>query len=293
MKFDNSFSQYLLGHTEDARLKWVQQVLGNELLQKIIPALVVVMVIFICILIIFFRNAMAIVRKLREANETKSDFLANMSHEIRTPLNAIIGFSDMMKLEIFGRIEGEKNREYLSIICSSGQHLLTLINDLLDLARIEAGKIDVINERFSIKNEITNGINTLIPLEEEKQQTISVELDDINIISDKKLFQQIIINLISNAVKFTPVGGEINLHVYKNDKYAIVEISDSGIGMEGEEIEIALSQFGQVQSSYTRNHEGAGLGLPLVNNFIKILGGRMEITSIKDVGTSVILYFPN
>ncbi|MDG1707433.1 MAG: HAMP domain-containing sensor histidine kinase, partial [Emcibacteraceae bacterium] len=293
LTFDQSFSDYILADADQVRLEWVSQDIGGVLLERTVPILIALLIIMMVSMGVFYRNALNVVRDLKIANDTKSDFLANMSHEIRTPLNAIMGFAEMMKLEIYGKIEGEKNKEYLSIIRSSSQHLLTLINDILDLARVEAGQIDVVKEKFNVKDEITSGVNALIPLVESKKQSTEMMLHDINIVSDKKLFQQIIINIVSNAIKFTPVGGIVTIKCFQSDKYSVVEVSDTGIGMSDQEIELALSQFGQVQNSYTRDHEGAGLGLPLVNHFMKILDGKMEISSIPNVGTSVVLFFDN
>jgi len=289
--FDQSFSEYILADAGKVSLEWLSQDIGTAMLERTVPILIALLFIMIVSMAIFYRNALAVVNDLKHANDTKSNFLANMSHEIRTPLNAIMGFAEMMKLEIYGKIEGEKNKEYLSIIRSSSQHLLTLINDILDLARVEAGQIDVVKERFNVKSEINAGVDALIPLVEDKKQSTEMSLDDISIVSDKKLFQQIMINIISNAVKFTAVGGVIAIKCFDSNKYSVVEVSDTGIGMSDQEIELALSQFGQVQNSYTRNHDGAGLGLPLVNHFMKILNGKMEISSIPNVGTSVVLYF--
>jgi signal transduction histidine kinase len=227
------------------------------------------------------------------ANKVKSTFLANMSHEIRTPLNSIIGFTELVKSEVYGKVEGDKNKEYLEIVETSSHHLLALINDILDLSKVAAGQVEIYHEFMEVEREITKCVSTVKQLATNKSLIIDTQLEDIEIESDVKLFTQILINVLSNAIKFTPENGKVTIKNYNVGEELIVEIIDTGIGMDEEEIEIALSQFGQVQTAYTREHDGTGLGLPLVKKFMKALGGHLEIKSKKDVGTKIFLFFPN
>ncbi|MBT7583384.1 MAG: HAMP domain-containing histidine kinase, partial [Kordiimonadaceae bacterium] len=219
-------------------------------------------------------------------------FLANMSHEIRTPLNAIIGFSQMIKNETFGKIGGEKNSEYIGHILDSGTHLLSLINDILDLSKVEAGEITLHKEIFKVQDVISEAITGFKPLMKENGIKLHNMIGDVSITSDVKLFRQIIDNILSNAIKFTPSGGRITLSNNIKKRKLEISVTDSGIGMTEDELKTALTTFGQVQSAYSRDHQGTGLGLSLVAQFIKILDGKMNIASQKNQGTTVALTFP-
>ncbi len=291
LNIDLTLNDHILGDGESIFIVWTPLTLSNDMFNSLwLPSLIILILLTITF-ILFFRNAAVIVTNLQKANATKSDFLANMSHEIRTPLNAIIGFSEMVATELFGKVEGKKNKEYLRIVQSSGLHLLTLINEILDLSKVEAGQMEVYLEPLDIKTEIDHCLSTMQPLARDKKLQIDTALTDITIESDKKLFRQSIINLLSNAIKFTEHGGSIRIKNSSIVNYTVIEIADTGVGMDEAELAVALDQFGQVQSSYTRNHTGSGLGLTLVNKFMELLEGRMEITSEKDIGTTVKLFF--
>ncbi|NQU57934.1 MAG: PAS-domain containing protein [Rhodospirillales bacterium] len=229
------------------------------------------------------------------ANRIKSDLLANMSHELRTPLNAIIGFSESMKEETFGPVGSDKNREYLKDIHQSGQHLLELINDILDVSAIEADALELHEENVNISNIVKTSIRIIKPRADTGQITISSSIDpELPLIYvDERRAKQVLLNLLSNAVKFTPKDGQISLSAWTNDDGSLaVAIADNGIGMNEEEVNLALSSFGQVDSGLNRKYEGTGLGLPLTRGLMELHGGTLEIKSEPGSGTSVIVTFP-
>lgn len=233
--------------------------------------------------------------KAEVANRAKSDLMANMSHELRTPLNAIIGFSESMKEETFGSVGSDKNREYLDDIHHSGQHLLELINDILDASAIEADALNLYEENFTVADVIDE--STRIINQEAERNKIAlkshVDRESPVIYADRRRFRQIMINLLSNAVKFTPKGGAITIDSLLNDDGSFsIYVSDTGYGMSEEEISIAISAFGQVDSGHNRKHEGTGLGLPLTKGLMELHGGTLEIESLEGYGTMVSVTFP-
>ena len=230
------------------------------------------------------------------ANRSKSDFLASMSHELRTPLNAIIGFSETMRKEIFGSVGSNKNREYLDDIHHSGQHLLELINDILDASAIEAGALELHEKNIRLVDVVDTSIKIIRPRAEDGQVTITCSVDPkISLIyADERRVKQVMLNLFSNAIKFTEEGGVISVSVQLNDDGSLaVAVTDTGIGMNDQEIEISMSKFGQVDSSLSRKHEGTGLGLPLTKGLMELHGGTLEVESKKAHGTTVTATFPN
>jgi len=229
------------------------------------------------------------------ANRAKSDLMANMSHELRTPLNAIIGFSESMTTEIFGSVGSDKNREYLNDIHHSGQHLLELINDILDVSAIEAGALELHEENVSLADVVEASARLVMPRAEVGQVSITSTIDpEIPMIyADERRVKEVFLNLLSNAVKFTPQGGEITMNARLNDDGSLaVSVADNGIGMDKEEVTLALSSFGQVDSGLDRKHEGTGLGLPLTNGLMELHGGTLEIKSEKGRGTLITVTFP-
>jgi len=229
------------------------------------------------------------------ASRAKTDLLANMSHELRTPLNAIIGFSGSLNEETFGSVGSDKNREYLNDIMSSGVHLLGLINDILDVSAIEEGRLKLHEENISIANIVETVIHMLRPRAERAQVTIKPLTGNAipMIYADERRVKQVMINLISNAIKFTPEGGNISVGVSRKDDGSLaIEVIDNGIGMDDEEAAISLSRFGQVDSSLDRKHEGTGLGLPLTQGLMELHGGTLKIESEKGQGTLVTVTFP-
>ena len=218
-----------------------------------------------------------------------------MSHELRTPLNAIIGFSEVMKTEKMGPIGSVQYREYAKDINDSGLHLLTLINDILDLAKIESGK----DELHESDIEIENLIESVVMLVRQRAMKASVELVlDIDknlpvLRADERKLKQILLNLLTNAIKFTRAGGTVTLRARCSvESGCVLEVVDSGIGITPEDIPKALSQFGQVDSTLGRKQEGTGLGLPLTKALVEMHDGSLDLQSKVDVGTTVTVRFP-
>ncbi len=229
------------------------------------------------------------------ANRAKSEFLANMSHELRTPLNAIIGFSEMISRETFGPIGSPKYVEYVKDINVSGTHLLELINHILDLSKIEAGKTEL--EETEI--EVSRAIRACLALVRGKAHAGSVDLDlDIAsdllaLYADEVKLKQILINLLSNAIKFTPEGGKVVLRIWSScDDGYVFQIADTGIGIALEDIPKVLAPFMQVDSGLNRQYEGTGLGLSLSKAIAELHGGSLDIQSEVGVGTTVTVCFP-
>ncbi len=222
------------------------------------------------------------------ANRAKSEFLANVSHELRTPLNAIIGFSEVLEAEIFGPLANERYRAYIADIKSSGSHLLSLINDILDLSKIEAGKFDLRVEPMDCRDLLDAVARLIRPRTETGHLTFSVEMPEapVPLCADRRALKQILINLLSNAVKFTPAGGSVSLGCHAVAGGVAFVVRDTGIGISPKDIETALSPFGQIDSHLARRYEGTGLGLPIVKGICELHGGRLEIDSEIDQGTT-------
>jgi signal transduction histidine kinase/sensor domain CHASE-containing protein len=229
------------------------------------------------------------------ANRSKSEFLANVSHELRTPLNAIIGFSEVVERELFGPLGNERYVSYVRDIRNSGEHLLSLINDILDLSKIEAGRFQLRMEEVDC-NEIAHSVARLIrPRTVEHGLTMMMELPDRPIIlnADKRAVKQVLINLLSNAVKFTPENGTVTLSSRGWHDGVEFVVSDTGIGIDQKDMDVALAPFGQIDSQFTRKYEGTGLGLPIVKGIVELHGGTIEIESEPSLGTRVIVHIPN
>lgn len=229
------------------------------------------------------------------SNRSKSEFLAVMSHELRTPLNAIIGFSEIIKDALFGPVGNEKYVDYANSINDSGSHLLELINDILDISRIEAGKFELIEENIDVVRVIDACSELLLPKAQEQGVTLQTEISSalLMIFADERSMKQILINLLTNATKFSPNGGDIIVRagITKNGMFELA-VSDSGIGIAESELENVLQPFTQVESAMNRNFEGTGLGLPLVKSLTEMHGGILELDSILGTGTTVTLRFP-
>jgi signal transduction histidine kinase len=229
------------------------------------------------------------------ANRAKSEFLANMSHELRTPLNAIIGFSDMIRKQTFGPIGSPKYLEYVEDVNESGRHLLEVINDILDLAKIETGKLDLDESEV----DVVPVIRSCFTLVKERCETGRVRVVEHAprglpaLRADKRKLKQILINLLSNAVKFTPAGGRIDLFVEAIAREGFsFTVSDTGIGIASDDIPKVLTPFVQVESTLSRKYEGTGLGLPLTKSFVELHGGSLDLHSEVGVGTTVTVRFP-
>lgn len=230
------------------------------------------------------------------ANEAKSHFLANMSHELRTPLNAIIGFSDILRHQRFGEIGNPRYREYASDINESGMHLLSIINDILDLSKIEAGSANTADEaEFDFDAAIESADHMVRMLAERGNVALFVQKPEMSVrlVGVERMVRQILVNVLSNAVKFTDAGGAVSLSaLLRSNGSFVISISDTGIGMSPEEVKLALTPFGQADSSLSRNHAGTGLGLPLAKAMMELHEGRLLVRSAPGRGTTVILVFP-
>ena len=239
-------------------------------------------------------DLLAVKEQAEIANRSKTEFLANMSHELRTPLNAIIGFSQVMAGEMLGPIATTRYVGYARDILASAEHLLGIINDILDVSKLESGKLDLVEEVIDLPKAVAD----LIMLVEGKAKTADVRLiarhaGDVPLLrGDLRKIKQIILNLVTNAIKFSRPGGEVEI-VLKNDAgAAAVTVVDRGIGMDPEEVELATTRFGQVTGPWIRDHAGTGLGLPLAIGLAELHGAILTIKSIKDVGTTVTVAFP-
>ena len=214
------------------------------------------------------------------ANRAKSQFLANMSHELRTPLNAIIGFSEVLSDQTFGNLNDRQLR-YTNNILNSGRHLLTLINDILDLAKVEAGRMELVRALFSVQTAISDVQNIARALANKKRITLATEIDPglPKILADQSKFKQILYNLLSNAVKFTPEAGTVTVKADLTGDSLCVSVSDTGIGIRPENQERIFLEFEQVDSSYARQQQGTGLGLALTRKLVELHGGRIWVRS--------------
>lgn len=273
------------------RFVWDPATPGANLLGTFVwPAVFFIVVIFLAVWS-FVHRARSLVDELEQADRVKNAFLASMSHEVRTPLNAIIGFAEIIRLELYGEIKGEKNKEYLDIIRSSGEHLLTVINDILSISKLDAGKMEVFAEAMDPVEIVTESIKLMEPNAQDRSIRLVQELESSMIISDERIIRQILINLLSNAIKFTAPGGQVAVRSDITPTGYKIIISDTGIGMSKEEIDIALEPFGQVGEA-KKQIGGTGLGLPLVNRFVALIGGNMTIRSAPGHGTSITVELP-
>jgi signal transduction histidine kinase len=238
---------------------------------------------------------LAVARDLAlRANAAKSTFLANMSHELRTPLNAIIGFSEIIEREMFGPLGSERYREYLGDIGRSGRYLLTIINDILDMSKIEAHKMELHEEDLEIADLVGECIRVLTPRAAAGQVQVVSEITAglPRLYADPIRLRQVVINLLSNAIKFTDPEGRVTIRAGLTYGGCGIAVEDTGRGMSGEEIEIALQPFRQVANAYAREHEGTGLGLPLAKALVALHGGTLEVTSRPGSGTTVTATLP-
>ncbi len=228
------------------------------------------------------------------ASKTKSEFIANMSHELRTPLNAIIGFSEiLMNPE---RLDHDQVRQYSSHIQEAATHLLDLINSILDVSKVQAGKLVIDPSETDVSEIIDSCRKIIMPKAREKDLLMEwkVSQDLPIIVADPMRLKQILINLLSNAVKFTPPGNRIQVRAWpsEDNRSVYLSVTDTGPGMTPEEIDIAMSPFGQVRSTLNKTHEGTGLGLPLSNALVRLHDGDLRIESRKGAGTRVLVELP-
>ena len=240
-----------------------------------------------------FRELEAKSRLLEAASRHKSEFLANMSHELRTPLNAILGFSEVLAERMFGEVNA-KQAEYLQDILSSGRHLLSLINDILDLSKVEAGRLELELGRFHLPTALDNAL-TLVRERATRHgirltQTVDERLGDI--VADERKVKQILLNLLSNAVKFTPEGGQVGLTATAAERVVTIAVSDTGIGIAPEDQAAIFEEFRQVGREDTRTQEGTGLGLTLARKFVELHGGRIWVQSHVGQGSTFSFTLP-
>ncbi len=228
-------------------------------------------------------------------NREKSQFLANISHELRTPLNAIIGFSEIIKTEQ-EQLHNPVHKEYIRDIHASGVHLLSLINDILDYSKAEAGKLELEISEIDTTKLVKNSMRLVIPHAEQANITLIEELPAERIImhTDGKKLKQVLLNLLSNSVKFTEAGGQVRVTAWLNviDKSVCIEVADTGIGIAPKDISRVMTPFGQVDSTLARKYEGTGLGLPLSKKFVETMGGTFSIESEVNKGTIITLKLP-
>ena len=232
-------------------------------------------------------------RQLEAASRHKSEFLANMSHELRTPLNAILGFSEVLAERMFGEVN-EKQAEYLQDILSSGRHLLSLINDILDLAKVEAGRLELELGRFHLPTALDNALTLVRERATRHGITLTQTVDPgvADIVADERKVKQILLNLLSNAVKFTPEGGRVGLTATVADGAVTIAVSDTGVGIAPEDQAAIFEEFRQVGRDDTRKQEGTGLGLTLAKKFVELHGGRIWVQSQVGQGSTFSFTLP-
>ena len=232
-------------------------------------------------------------RQLEAASRHKSEFLANMSHELRTPLNAVIGFSEVLLQRMFGALN-DKQDEYLKDIYASGQHLLSLINDILDLSKIEAGRMELAPAPFHLPTALENAVTLVRERAARHGIALHLDLDPRldQLVGDERKVKQVVLNLLSNAVKFTPEGGRISLTAVRRDSSVEIAVTDTGIGIAPEDQAAIFEEFRQVGSDETRKQEGTGLGLTLAKKFVELHGGRIWVESKLGTGSTFTFTLP-
>lgn len=229
------------------------------------------------------------------ANRSRSEFLAHMSHELRTPLNAIIGFAEIIKDQLFGPVGQEQYVEYAQDIYDSGHMLLSLINDILDMAKIESGKRALAEGLVDVDQAVQSVMRLMAVRANEGKITLRAEHVPFlpRLRGEERALKQILTNLLSNAVKFTPSGGKVTLDAHVDDQgRLVVSVQDTGIGIAPEDVSTALMPFGQIDSALNRQHEGTGLGLPLTKALVELHGGTLQLDSTPGHGTTMTVVFP-
>ncbi len=227
------------------------------------------------------------------SNKAKANFLANMSHELRTPLNAILGFSEIIKNASFGPI-AQNYQDYAGDIHSSGAHLLSLINEVLDLSKLEAGQFELSERHVDLTVLAESSMRFVEPQAQKAQIDLSHSIAaDLSFIrADERRMRQVLINILANAVKFTPAGGRVGLAMRRTDRGLLIEVSDTGIGIPVDKIDVAMEPFSQVDSDTNRNYPGTGLGLPLAKRLVELHGGTLSLASELNLGTVVSIILP-
>jgi two-component system cell cycle sensor histidine kinase PleC len=228
------------------------------------------------------------------ANKAKSEFLANMSHELRTPLNAINGFSEIMVGEMFGPLGERRYKEYAQDILSSGQHLLALINDILDMSKIEAGKMNLSFEKMHLLDVVEDAVRLVQNRADSTGLTLDVNLPDTlpEIEADYRALKQVLLNLLSNALKFTPQGGKVSVTADVRGDQLTLRVTDTGIGISAEDLVRLAKPFEQIESQHSKTQQGTGLGLALTKSLVEMHDGRLDMTSRPGEGTTVSFTIP-
>jgi two-component system cell cycle sensor histidine kinase PleC len=231
--------------------------------------------------------------RAEEANQAKSKFLANMSHELRTPLNAIIGFSEIMESAMFGPLGAKKYTEYARDIRDSGQYLLDVINDILDMSKIEAGSVHFSPEDVELDHILADSLRVVGGRAGKKRLTLNSQIaPGISLHADRRALKQIALNLLSNAVKFTPDGGTVTVRGRVRGGMVTIAIEDNGIGIPRDALHKLGRPFEQVESQLTKRHQGSGLGLAIAKSLVEMHGGAMRIRSVLGTGTAVVVRLP-
>jgi two-component system cell cycle sensor histidine kinase PleC len=240
------------------------------------------------------KNLQAAKEEAERAYAARTQFLANMSHELRTPLNAVIGFSEMMERQLLGPLGNPKYVEYIRGIRESGEHLLDLITDILDMSKLEAGKYELAFEQINLAKTVRLALHMMEgrAVDQSIRLTATFTHEDRTIIADRRAVTQILLNLLSNAVKFSKAGGAVDVSCLERDGFCLIRVQDSGIGIPAHKIDVVTKPFEQVSSHYTREHEGTGLGLAITKELVERHGGTLKIESAINVGTTVTVRLP-
>ena len=242
---------------------------------------------------LLFANLKDASEELELANRHKSAFLASMSHELRTPLNAILGFSELMLDDRTGRFDSETSRRFLDQIHSSGQHLLALINDILDLSKVEAGQMELRPAPIALEETIVSVLATVEPMAKKKDISLIKAADaGLRLVADPGKLKQMLLNLMSNAIKFTPPGGSVTITAEQSKSMTEIGITDTGIGISEDDLKLLFEEFKQLDTGFDRRQEGTGLGLALTKRFAELHGGTVEVKSSKGSGSTFTLRLP-
>lgn len=292
---------YQLSHLLPGTLGWSVSIFGQqgEFPGLAVSVMALIAVFFLERLLTLRRRASEEVSSAMEratlAERAKVEFLANMSHELRTPLNAIMGFSEAMRLELLGPLGQGQYRDYAKHINDSGTKLCSLINDILDMSRMEAGEFELAEQEV----DVLATVNGALQMTRERAETAGIELlsacsaNPTTIRADGRALTQILLNLLSNAVKFTPKGGSVAVHTgLADDGCFFLRVSDTGMGIAQRDLHKTLTNFGQVDGTLSRKYEGAGLGLPLCRRLAELHGGELRIESNVGAGTTVTVSLP-
>ncbi|TMG37475.1 MAG: hypothetical protein E6H92_08125 [Chloroflexi bacterium] len=232
-------------------------------------------------------------KELAALSRIKSQFLANMSHELRTPLNAIIGFSEMLQREAFGPLQPKQHR-YVDNILSSGRHLLTLINDVLDLSKVEAGKMELRLGRVAVRDLLRETATVMKGMADRKEISLDAEetSESLCVTGDVIRLKQVIFNLLSNAIKFTPAGGSVRLRAAAGQGFAVISVEDTGVGIASEDQQRIFDEFQQLASGDSREFQGTGLGLALTQRLVDLHGGQITVASEVGKGSTFTFTVP-